>query len=260
MTEITIFGFLAGLLLLALPLYVMFKFRLRIMDIVFASFVRMVVMMGVVGGILYFVLRYNTLWLNVLCMVTMSLAGAVYAVRRSRLSLRRFFYPVAAGMVSATLIIGLYILFLVTGAASPLAANLSLPVAGVLVGAMVTCNAKALHTYYSGLENHHQLYDYLIGNGATYGQAVNYFVRRALEANMVPQARVMAYVMLSASPAMMWGMLIGGAELWQALAVNVVLTVAAMAASVVSLVVSLIIARKYCFDDYQSLKADIKQP
>ena len=71
MTEITIFGFLAGLLLLALPLYVMFKFRLRIMDIVFASFVRMVVMMGVVGGILYFVLRYNTLWLNVLCMVTM---------------------------------------------------------------------------------------------------------------------------------------------------------------------------------------------
>ena len=52
MTEITIFGFLAGLLLLALPLYVMFKFRLRIMDIVFASFVRMVVMMGVVGGIL----------------------------------------------------------------------------------------------------------------------------------------------------------------------------------------------------------------
>lgn len=258
MIKITILGFILGLLLLALPLYVMFKYRLRIMDIVFASFVRMAVTMGVVGGLLYLVIRHNALWLNVLSMVIMALAGTLYAVRRSRLSLKRFFFPVAAGFVTSTLLIGFYVLFLVLGAGSPLAANLSLPVAGVLIGAMVMCNAKALHTYYIGLENHRQLYDYLIGNGAPHKQAVNYFVRRALEANMVPEARVMAYAMVSASPALMWGLLIGGVGLWEAVAVNVVLAVASMSASVLSLVVALVVARKYCLDDYQSLKTDIK--
>lgn len=259
MIKITILGFILGLLLLALPLYVMFKFRLRIMDIVFASLVRMAVTMGVVGGLLYLVMSYNALWLNVVCMVLMALAGTLYAVKRSRLSLRRFFLPVGAGFVTSTLLISLYLLFLVLGAESPLAANLSLPVAGVLIGAMVMCNAKALHTYYIGLENHHQLYDYLLGNGATHRQAVNFFVRRALEANIVPEARVMAYAMVSASPALMWGLLIGGVGLWQAIAVNVVLAIASMSASVLSLVVALIVARRYCFDDYQSLKTDIKQ-
>ena len=259
MIKITISGLVLGLLLLALPLYVMFKFRLRIIDIVLASFVRMAVTMGTVGGLLYLVVSCGALWLNALTMVAVPLAGALYAVRRSRLSLRRFYFPVAAGMVTSTLLIGLYVLFLVLGADSPLAASLSMPVAGVLTGAMAVCDAKALHAYYVGLENHRQLYDYLLGNGATHRQAVSYFVRRALEANIVPCARVMAYAMASASPALVWGLLMGGVGIWQAVAVSVVLAVAAMSASVLSLVVALAVARRYCFDDYQSLRADIKQ-
>ena len=121
----------------------------------------------------------------------------------------------------------------------------------------MTSNAKALHAYYVGLANHSQLYDYLVGNGATHRQAVNYFVRRALEANMVPHARYMAYTVVTVAPAMAWAMVMSGAGVVAAGVVTVMMAVAAMAASVLSLMVALMVGRKYCFDDYMALKKDV---
>lgn len=257
MINVSILGCVLGLLLLAVPFYVMFKYRLRIMDVVLASLVRMVLTMGVVGGMVYAAIAYDKLWLNVVLTVMMIVAGAVLAVRRSRLNMRRLMVPMLAGMSVATLVVAAYVLYLVVGVESPLSAKMLLPVAGMLVAGVMTSNAKALHAYYVGLANHSQLYDYLVGNGATHRQAVNYFVRRALEANMVPHARYMAYTVVTVAPAMAWAMVMSGAGVVAAGVVTVMMAVAAMAASVLSLMVALMVGRKYCFDDYMALKKDV---
>ena len=86
---------------------------------------------------------------------------------------------------------------------------------------------------------------------------MNYFVRRALEANMVPHARYMAYTVVTVAPAMAWAMVMSGAGVVAAGVVTVMMAVAAMAASVLSLMVALMVDRKYCFDDYMALKKDV---
>lgn len=224
-----------------------------------ASLARMVVTMLMMGGVMYAAVAYNRLWLNVLIALAMPVAGAFYAVRRSKLNMRKLFVPMLSGMLVSTFLLTVYILLLVVDVKTPFSAIAMLPVVGILVGTMVTSNAKALHAYYVGLDNHRQLYDYLIGNGATHRQAVNYFVRRALEANMVPQARYMAYTVLSVSPAFAWALLMGGISVVTASALSVAIAIAAMAASVLSLVVAMLVARRYCFDDYMSLKEDVKR-
>lgn len=257
MINISIWGCVAALVVLLIPFYVMFKFRLKIMEVVLASMVRMAITMAVVCGVMYAAMAAGKLWISILLMLAMPLIGAVYAVRRSQLKMRKFLLPMASGMVVATMLFTFYELFLVLDIDSPLSVRLMLPISGILAGAMITSNAKALHAYYIGLLNHHQLYDYLVGNGASHRQAVNYFVRRALEANMVPQARYMAYTVVSVSPALVWALLMSGVDVWSAAAFCVSLAIAALAASVVSLIVALVVARKYCFDDYMTLKKDI---
>lgn len=257
MINISMWGCVAALVLLLIPFYVMFKFRLRIMEVVFASIVRMAITMAMVCAVMYAAIVASKLWISILLMLLVPLIGSVYAVRRSKLNMRKFLLPMASGMMVATILFTFYELFLVLDVDNPLSVNLMLPIAGILAGAMITSNASALHAYYIGLLNHHQLYGYLIGNGASHRQAVNYFVRRALEANMLPQARYMAYTVVSVSPAMVWALLISGAQLWAAAVFCVSLAIAALAASVVSLIVALVVARKYCFDDYMTLKKDI---
>ena len=125
---------------------------------------------------------------------------------------------------------------------------------GIILGTVASCNARALYAYYAGLENHRQIYDYLIGNGASHKKAVNTFVRRALEANVIPQVRRMANVMVGVSPAMMWGMVLGGMDVPAAVVFDLLLTIAVLSASVLSLVVAITVARRYDFDEYQALR------
>lgn len=257
MINISIWGCVASLILLLIPFYAMFKYRLRIMDVVLASIVRMAITMAVVCGVVYVAMAAGKLWISILLMLAMPLMGAVYAVRRSKLKMQKFIVPMASGMVVATMVFAFYELFLVLDIDNPMSVQFMLPIAGILAGAMITSNARALHAYYIGLLNHHQLYDYLIGNGASHRQAVNYFVRRALEANMVPQARYMAYTVVSVSPALVWALLMSGVDVWSAAAFCVSMAIAALAASVVSLIVALVVGRKYCFDDYMTLKKGI---
>ena len=120
------------------------------MDVVLASLVRMVLTMGVVGGMVYAAIAYDKLWLNIVLTVMMIVAGAVLAVRRSRLNMRRLMVPMLAGMSVATLVVAAYVLYLVVGVESPLSAKMLLPVAGMLVAGVMTSNAKALHAYYEG--------------------------------------------------------------------------------------------------------------
>ena len=242
--KITILGVLAGLLLLAIPFYVLFRYRLKVMGAVFVALVRMSLLLAVAGGVMYLTAMADSVAVTLGLSVLMAVAASLWTCWRSRLRARRCLIPVMSGMCSAALVVGLYVLVLVTGSDSPFSVSMVLPVFGIILGTVASCNARALYAYYAGLENHRQIYDYLIGNGASHKKAVNTFVRRALEAN----------VMVGVSPAMMWGMVLGGMDVPAAVVFDLLLTIAVLSASVLSLVVAITVARRYDFDEYQALR------
>ena len=175
--KITILGVLAGLLLLAIPFYVLFRYRLKVMGAVFVALVRMSLLLAVAGGVMYLTAMADSVAVTLGLSVLMAVAASLWTCWRSRLRARRCLIPVMSGMCSATLVVGLYVLVLVTGSDSPFSVSMVLPIFGIILGTVASCNARALYAYYAGLENHRQIYDYLIGNGASHKKAVNTFVR-----------------------------------------------------------------------------------
>ena len=64
----------------------------------------------------------------------------------------------------------------------------------------------------------------------------------------------MAVQMVGLTPVLMWGMLLCGYSVVAAVEYQILFLAASFCASVVSMVVTLLIARKYSFDQYNKLK------
>ena len=252
--KITLLGLLAGMLLLAIPFYVLFRYRLKVMGALFVALVRMVMLLALAGGAMLLVSMADSVAVTLGCALVMAVAASLWTCGRSRLKSRRCLLPVMAGVFASAVVVGLYVLLLVAACDEPFSVRMVFPVFGIILGTVASCNARALYAYYAGLENHRQIYDYLIGNGASHKKAVNTFVRRALEANVVPQVRRMVNVMLGVSPALMWGLVLGGMDVPAAVVFDMLLTIAALSASVLSLVIAITVARRYDFDEYQALR------
>lgn len=254
--EITILGLFTGFLLLAVPVYVIYRFRLRMISQLILAFVKMAVSLFLTGIFLKYVFQMDSCWLNILWMVLLAMVASWAVIRKARLKQKRFLIPVGTGVLLATAVVGLYLLFLTFGVHQPFAARYWIPVTGLLIGSMIQTNASALSTYYMGLRHHRQLYLYLTGNGATHREAVAYFVKRALERNMKPAISEMGYMMVSVCPVILWAMILAGEDLLTAVGCQILILIASFCASTLSLVITLLVARRYLFDDYERLKQE----
>lgn len=214
----------------------------------------MAVGLAVTGLAVGYVLAAGSVVLGVAWVLVMALAGAVLAVGRSRVAQRRFVIPVFVGMAVASLVFGLYFLVLVMGVRQPFAPRWLVPVCGLMTGAVAYSNGKALAAYYHGLLHHHQLYDYLLGNGATHREAVAWFVRRAMQRAMMPFVARMTALMVPLAATMMWALVMAGVPVLTAVLFEALMAIAMLAASLSSLWLTLVLAKRYSFDEYDRFR------
>ena len=243
--ELSITGILIILLLLVIPLVLLHEFKVRILPRALRAIAKMIIYLALTGLCLKYLFEWDNLATSILWIIIMTIAGTVLTVSKARLSLKRNFLPVGAGIIAGALVVGLIVLCLALGVS---------PVFGLLIGSMVETNANALATYYMGLQHHNQLYYYLLGNGASHNAALTYFVKRAIEKAAIPNISRMAVQMVGLTPVLMWGMLLCGYSVVAAVEYQILFLAASFCASVVSMVVTLLIARKYSFDQYNKLK------
>lgn len=256
--NITIWGIVFGLLLLAIPLLVIHRLRLPVMQRLLLAFGRMVLAVAVMAAIVYGAVSLDSIVYDVVMLVLLSLFSAVMALGKARLNVSRLLIPAGAGSVVGVAVVVFYGLFLVLGQKNPFVAHLFLPLVAIVAGGMTTADAKALQAYYTGLLHHGQLYDYIIGNGGTHGEAVRHFVRRSLQSAIVSVGRDMSRLAFVSAPAVMLAMVMCGADVLTAAAFQVMLFVMVLAASLLSLVITLLVARRYSFDEYERLKPVVK--
>ena len=251
---ITILGLALGALFIAVPLCVAQAYGVALGGKIAAAFAKMLLRVGVCGLAVHYLVQSGSM---LLCGV-MALAVAMYyvvsVVVRARLSLVQFIVPVGAGLLGAVTVAASVLLFANVAVGSDFCLRYALPVVAMLSGGIADPMAKALATYYMGLRHHNHLYYYLIGNGASVGEALRYLQKRALEKSMQPGIRTMATTAAGVSPVVMWTMLMGGRTPLEAAAWQVLLTAAVFAAAVVAVWIALEVARKYVVDGYAMLK------
>ena len=253
--NITIVSFLLGILLLALPLYLLHVLQVPMIGKVLRAFGRAAVMLVALGVCLYLVFHWNHWAVNLLVVFLMAAVGMWLVVRHARLG-TQMLVPIGAGLLAALIVIGAWLLLLALGVRRPLEARYLLPVAGFLVGSMTQTLSHALSVYYRSLIHHDELYYYIIGNGASQAEALSWYVRRSLQATVLPHVKQMSTFVLTMSPLVVWAMLLSGSSVVEAVAVQLLVLVAGFTASVVALVVALFVARRYSFDGYGRLKAE----
>ncbi len=254
--EISILGFCLGLLLLIVPLYILQVYKVKFLYKILRGFIKMLVTLGLTGVCLYFVFKWDIIWVNIAWILLMMLAGTLLTTMKAKLNVIRHLLPIGLGVFSSVLVVGLYFLLVMIGTEHSFDTRYLVPVFGLLIGGVVATNSQALRTYYMGMKNHGKLYYYLIGNGATRHEALRFFEKRALEKVSIPCISKMALMMVGYMPLVMWSMLVAGCDVLSAVGFQIVILIAVFCASVISMVVTLRVASKLSIDKYGKLKMD----
>ncbi len=252
--NISVLGLVLGLLLLALPIYIIYAFDLRLMRRLLKSLAMMAVMVSAFGAITALLMTCNILWVNLLVGVALALLSSVVVVLRSGLRQRRLLLPVMAASVAPLLLVSLYVLLLVLSLKEPFDTRFFIPMLGLMVGMASGLIARALHAYYMGLAHHNELYYYLLGNGATHREAVRHFVRRGFQAALVPVMRQMSGMFLTMAPALMLGLVMSGVGVWTAALLEVVVLLAVTVYALTTFWLAILLSRRYAFDEYERLR------
>lgn len=234
--------------------YVSWRIRLRMLHTVLVSIGRMAGQLLLVGLYMKWLFLCNSIWVNLLWVVLMAVVATVSVCRQARLRFGRMWLPVTVGLVATTVGVGLYVLFLLFRPAAMLDARYAVPVWGVLLGCMQQVVGVALGEYYRSLRHNGQLYDYLLGNGATHLEAVMPFVRQAVEKALQPLLASLSVAGILSVPGLLLGQLMGGVMPVDAAVNVVVITLASVFASVVSVLLTLYLADRRSFDSYGRLR------
>lgn len=252
--NISVLGLVLGLLLIALPIYIIYAFDLRVMRRLLKSLAMMAVVVSAFGAVTALLITYNVLWVNVLVAVVLALLSSVVVVLRSGLRQRRLLLPVMAASVVPLLFVSLYVLLLVLSLKKPFDTRFFIPMLGLMVGMASGLIARALRAYYIGLEHHNELYYYLLGNGATHREAVRHFMRRGFQAALVPVMKQMSGMFLTTAPTLMLGLVMSGVGVWTAVILEVVVLLAVMVYALTTFWLAILLSRRYAFDEYERLR------
>lgn len=248
--NITLLGAIFGAILLALPIFIIFRYNLNIMRHFLTSLLRLVVSVALLALIMMLSVLVKSIVIDVLLAIVLCLITSLLTTGKARLKMQKMYLPVAAGVLAGTLAVGLYFVYLVMGFRNPFLSNAFMPVIGLLAGGMISVNAKALIVYNDGLAHHGQLYNYLLGNGCSPRQALDYFVRRSLRASILSVSKQMSRIVLVEAPVAFLVAILGGCDIVTAVALQVLLLIAVASASTVSVLVTLTIERKRSSGNY----------
>lgn len=242
--NISSLGIFFGVLLAALPVFIIIRFRLNLTRRFLMSLVRMVVATGLLAALMTLATWAQSITLSIAISIIIGLFTALTTTVKARLKPGRDYLPIAAGSLAGVIIVAFYFIFLVLGTRDPFAINVFLPVTGLLAGSITGANTKAMIAYNDSLVHHGQLYNYLLGNGCTQRQALDYFVRRSLRASILSVSKHMSRMVFIEAPVAFFVALMGNISIVAAAALQVTLILAIASASVVAVFITLTIKRK----------------
>ena len=238
------------------PFFFIQLYGLRLMKKATAAFIGMLLKYAVVCLLLVGTAMAAAVWADVLASLLFIIMSAIVVTRRAKLAMGVHLMPVLVGTAVSVALFSLYLLFIVMGSAAVDVSTRLLPLVALLCGGIMEINARALTFYNMGLQHHAHLYHYLLANGATPSDALFYFRKRAMERTVLHGVSRMSLSVIASTPWVLWTLLLCQQSWVTAVVLQIALMVAAIAAALVSMSVSLYMAGRYMPDGYTLLHED----
>lgn len=252
--DITYLSLGIGMLLLLIPIYYVWRYETKLLKGICVGAVRMVVQMLFIGVYLRYLFEWNNPWVNCLWVLIMVYIATETALTRTKVRRNILMWPLIVGFVVSSILVGLYFLGIVLQLNNVFSAQYFIPIMGILLGNMLSVNVIAVGTFYSTLQREQNLYYYLLGNGATRGEALQPFMRQAIVKAFSPAIANMAVMGLVSLPGTMIGQILGGSSPNVAIKYQIMIVVITMSASMLSLVIAVCLSTRRAFDGYGRMK------
>ena len=241
-----------GLLLLLIPAGALYMLERQMLPKFAVAVGRMVVQLLVLCLMVWALLRVNSPWLLIAWLVVMAVYAGWIVLKRCKLNIGKLLPAVSIGLLVSTTFTGLWILAL----ALPVRifeARWFVPVMALLMGHTMAMTIRGLNTYVTALKTDEQQYEFLRGNGLPHFKALQPFLRRGLLAILSPTIANLSMLCLTSMPLLLGGILLGGMSPINAFVLMLHMTVGSIAASVLSLAITLFLADRSLFDKFGKL-------
>ncbi|MFP4527402.1 MAG: ABC transporter permease [Candidatus Kapaibacterium sp.] len=246
-----------GFLLLLIPIAVFAYFRTGLVSSLLIAFGRMTVQLLLVGLYLEYIFDLDAWWLNSLWVLVMTLTATHTIIRRSDLRQKFFFPSVLAGVFIGMAIPALVFLAIVLELDNVTAARYMIPIVGMILGNCLTSAIIGIRSFYQTIRKSEETYKFRIMTGATRNEALFDYFRDALKDAFSPTIANTATMGIISLPGMMTGQILGGSDPTVAIKYQIMIMIAVMSASVMTVFISVASSRSYVFDEFGRFRQNI---
>ncbi|MDC5848152.1 iron export ABC transporter permease subunit FetB [Vibrio europaeus] len=244
--------------LLVIPLLISQHYKLKIGNEITASVTRMTLQLLMVGFYLQYLFKLNSLAINALWLVLMTLIGASAIIGKAKLPKKALLLPVTIALTTGLFPMLTVISVLVIQPQPLYSAQYMIPLAGMLLGNSMSGNIVALQNVFTALDERKSEYEAAISLGASPKYATLPFVQDAMRRSLAPTLATMSTTGLVTLPGMMTGQILGGASPLVAIKYQILIMVAILVMMSLSVMLSLQLTIKKCINNEGRVLVKIK--
>jgi len=255
--EISNTGLLFAFLLLIIPLLIDYKFKLKMTRPTLWSIGRMTIQLALVGIFLEYIFNLNSFWLNFLWLMLMVITAVFSAVNSSKIKFKVIFWPVFVAFFFPTLVILLYFNACIIQLDYLFEARYLIALGGMLLGNVLSVSIVAINSFYQEIHSQNKFFLYRLAMGSSQPEALAPFLRHSFQLALLPALAKTATIGIVSLPGMMSGQIIGGSSPTTAIRYQIAIMIAIYVCGALSVLLSLVLSNKNCFNSYGVLKENI---
>ncbi|MFZ7126233.1 MAG: ABC transporter permease [Desulfobacterales bacterium] len=243
--------------ILLIPIVILARLRIGLTRDIIVSVARMSIQLVLVGLYLKFIFEWNNPWFNGLWILVMTVVANLSALEKTGLALRRFFWPMLAGLSAGTFFMAAVFIGLLVRPQPFYDARYLIPLTGMLLGNCMNGNVLVMERFYNGLRKQESAFLTYLLLGATLREAVQPFLREALKAALAPTIATMMTIGLVSLPGMMTGQILGGSFPLVAIKYQIMIMLGIFISLTISGLLNVLLSLPSAFNAYSMLRTDV---
>ena len=132
-----------------------------------------------------------------------------------------------------------------------------IPLWGMILGNCLRADIIGLKNFYESLKKDEKLYLQSLAQGATLKEALDPYVREALQASLLPTVASMSTIGLVALPGMMTGVILAGVDPLTAISYQIAIMIAIFSGTTLTVFLALRLTLRRSFNSYGLLDPDV---
>lgn len=246
-------------LMAVIPLGAMLWLRVPLIGRTLAALVRMTVQLLFVGLYLTVVFDLDHPGLTLLWLAAMVVVADFSVVRSCGLRLSRVGWILGVSLLAGTILPMVYFTGIVLNRPNTFEAQYAIPLGGMVLGNCLRADIVGLSRFFGTLRDQRKTYLLSLSQGASLREAVRPYMKNAVEAALAPTVATVATIGLVSLPGMMTGVILAGASPLGAIKYQIVIMLAILSGTALTLVLALSLAVRTVFTSRGLLDTSVFQ-